>query len=80
MMRCPRCQQENPDTVRFCIHCGLPLTEETREAYARTNAAAEKRRKYRSGFGQALSGIGKAICYVLLFIFIQSAVIGFYSV
>lgn len=75
MMRCPRCQQENPESGQFCTRCGLPLTPEAQAAYFRT----ERRQKSHSRAGAALSGIAKAVCYVLLFVLIQSAVIGLYS-
>jgi len=25
-MRCPRCQQDNPSQARFCLGCGMRLT------------------------------------------------------
>ena len=75
MMRCPRCQQENPEGGQFCIRCGLPLTPEAQEACtaAQVNKGAPTRA------GRVLAGIAKAVCYVLLFILIQSSVIGLYS-
>ncbi len=75
MMRCPRCQQENPEGGQFCIRCGLPLTPEAQAAYAMD----APRRNSPSRAGRFLSGIAKAVCYVLLFILIQSSVIGLYS-
>lgn len=74
-MQCPRCQQENPEGGRFCTRCGLPLTEEALAAHK----AAERRRKAGGAFGRFLAGLAKAVCYALLFILIQSAVIGIYS-
>jgi len=26
-MKCPSCQTENPDVAKFCMNCGMPLTE-----------------------------------------------------
>jgi len=36
--RCPKCQTENPDTVKFCGECGTPLglSENVTEAFTRT--------------------------------------------
>ena len=74
-MRCPRCQQENPDSGQFCTRCGLPLTEEARTSCVYTDEKPKK-----SGRAvRFLAGLAKAVCYVLLFILIQSAVIGFYG-
>jgi len=74
-MQCPRCQQENPEDGRFCTRCGLPLTDESR-----STPEGEKQRRQKSGaFGRFLTCTAKAVCYILLFILIQSAVIGIYS-
>ncbi|MBE6615973.1 MAG: CPBP family intramembrane metalloprotease [Ruminococcaceae bacterium] len=75
MMRCPRCQQENPENGQFCIRCGLPLTENARASCMYTEAQPKKE----SRTGRFLAGLAKAVCYVLLFILIQSAVIGIYG-
>lgn len=74
-MRCPRCQQDNPENSSFCIRCGLPLTEEAQFLKEQQHAASAKKRRG----GRFLAGLAKAVCYVLLFVLIQSAVIGIYS-
>lgn len=74
-MRCPRCQQENPENGQFCIRCGLPLTEAARASCSHAEQAPKKSGRV----GRFLTGLAKAGCYVLLFILIQSAVIGFYG-
>ena len=37
-VRCPKCQFENPDTVKFCSECGTQLTsvETPDESFTRT--------------------------------------------
>lgn len=74
-MRCPRCQQENPEGGQFCIRCGLPLTPEAQSA----SDLYAKKQKRTSAAGRCVAGILKAVCYVLLFLLVQSAVIGIYG-
>lgn len=70
-MRCPRCNQENPENGQFCTGCGLPLTP---EAYDHV-----QRDRKPSRAGAFVKGVLKAVCYVALFLGVQSAVIGLYS-
>ena len=66
--------------MHFCIRCGLPLTDTAGENSFRTeNFRTENHRRKNNRAGLFFVGVGKAICYVLLFFLIQSAVIGFYS-
>ena len=30
-MICRHCQKENPESVKYCIHCGKPLDEPERQ-------------------------------------------------
>jgi len=73
-MLCPRCGQENPDHGQFCTQCGLPLTENA----ARAAASMTKNNGHSKG-GRAFGAFCKAICYVLLFIILQSSVLGIYG-
>ncbi len=57
-MKCPRCQTENPDGVKFCTNCGLPL------------APVDRGRKG-SGAGKVVVSILKAFCYVMLMMGMQ---------
>src|SRR5215472_11628098 len=43
-MKCPRCQQENPTSLKFCGECGAPLQEAspTAESYADLKARVER--------------------------------------
>lgn len=72
-MRCPRCHNENPDDGRFCTTCGLPLSQE-----AADDPTWRKSRKPSKVGGFVLSVL-KAACYVILFLMVQSGVIGAYS-
>lgn len=74
-MRCPRCHNENPDDGRFCTTCGLPLTPEAASDSTWQNTAPRKPSKV----GGFVLGVLKAACYVILFLMVQSGVIGAYS-
>lgn len=56
-MKCPRCQRENPDGVKFCTGCGLPL------APVRSHGGSKA--------GKVIIGILKTFCYVMLMMGIQ---------
>lgn len=56
-MKCPRCQKENPDGVKFCTGCGLPL--------------APVRHHGGSRAGRAIVGVLKTFCYVFLMLGVQ---------
>lgn len=70
-MRCPRCNQENPENGQFCTGCGLPLTPEAYDHVQRDRKPSRD--------GAFVKGVLKAVCYVALFLGVQSAVIGLYS-
>ena len=52
MKTCPSCQKQNPDTARFCQHCGTKLDEKT------TQSQFEKNMDH---FGEEVEKIGKRI-------------------
>ncbi len=68
-MKCPRCGNEYEPGERFCTNCGLPLAE---PSYV-------MQRKKPGKFGKFMVSLGKAVAYVMLFFFTQTAVIGLYS-
>lgn len=72
-MRCPRCHNENPDDGRFCTTCGLPLSQEA------ANDPTWRNPRKPSKVGGFVLGVLKAACYVILFLMVQSGVIGAYS-
>ena len=36
IVKCPKCQSENPDTARFCSNCATPLPESGEVSYTKT--------------------------------------------
>ncbi len=65
---CPRCGHECTAEERFCTNCGLPLP-----AYVPMTP------KEPGKFGRFWISLGKAVVYVMVFFFTQTAVIGLYS-
>ncbi len=71
-MKCPRCGNEYDPGERFCTECGLPLTDSIPVMQPMGPKEPGK-------FGKFMISLGKAIAYVMLFFFMQTAVIGLYS-
>ena len=72
-MRCPRCNQENPENGQFCTGCGLPLTPETYDqAQLQQEIKSSRVLKF-------VVSVIRAVFHVALFLGVQSAVIGLYG-
>lgn len=51
-MRCTRCESDDPNSLKFCIECGIPLSP----CCPRCGADILPRAKFYSGCGTPLSG------------------------
>jgi two-component system NtrC family sensor kinase len=52
-MQCPRCQQDNPSLAKFCLACGIPVSDPTSQARTDTDLKGEIEGLRRS-LGEAL--------------------------